>query len=242
MYRLSPQEIIGLWETGQALSPVDQALAILELACPEASRDELGSLTIGRRDARLFRIYRETFRPVLSAASVCPGCREVVEFEFDTRNVESAEGPDDGVFDYSADGFRARYRLPNSLDLAEAMSASGPGEMRAALLQRCLIEADQGGMTPTAAQLPESVAERLAADMSGRDPGAEILVDLRCPACGREWQDLLDIVTFLRADIRAEAQRLLYEVHTLASTYGWSEKDILDMSPARRHFYMELIV
>jgi hypothetical protein len=28
-------------------------------------------------------------------------------------------------------------------------------------------------------------------------------------------------------------------VHALASVYGWSEKEILSLSPARRQFYLE---
>jgi hypothetical protein len=29
-------------------------------------------------------------------------------------------------------------------------------------------------------------------------------------------------------------------VHLLASAYGWSEGDILSMSPVRRQFYLEI--
>jgi hypothetical protein len=31
----------------------------------------------------------------------------------------------------------------------------------------------------------------------------------------------------------------MIEVHELASAYGWAERDILEMSPHRRHFYLE---
>ena len=35
--------------------------------------------------------------------------------------------------------------------------------------------------------------------------------------------------------------RFLRDVHTLASTYGWREADILALSPWRRQYYLALI-
>jgi hypothetical protein len=32
----------------------------------------------------------------------------------------------------------------------------------------------------------------------------------------------------------------LNDVHDLARTYGWSEKDILEMSAVRRRYYLEV--
>jgi hypothetical protein len=39
----------------------------------------------------------------------------------------------------------------------------------------------------------------------------------------------------------ARARRLLIEVHSLASAYGWSETDILSMSEPRRALYLEMV-
>jgi hypothetical protein len=36
------------------------------------------------------------------------------------------------------------------------------------------------------------------------------------------------------------ARRLLYDVHALASAYGWSEDEVLAVSPARRRCYLEM--
>ena len=55
------------------------------------------------------------------------------------------------------------------------------------------------------------------------------------------WQLTLDIVSFLWSEISSLAKRHLREVHTLAWAYGWSEADILAMSPARRQFYLESV-
>jgi len=50
-----------------------------------------------------------------------------------------------------------------------------------------------------------------------------------------------DILTYLWSEIEDWAQRLLLEVHTLALAYGWSERDILAMSPRRRRLYLEMV-
>ena len=43
------------------------------------------------------------------------------------------------------------------------------------------------------------------------------------------------------AELDAWARRLLLDVHTLARAYGWSERDILQLTETRRQFYLNLI-
>ena len=62
-----------------------------------------------------------------------------------------------------------------------------------------------------------------------------------CPACTFTWSEPFDIVTFFWAEIDAWARRLLADVHVLASSYGWSERDILALSPVRRQYYLEMV-
>ena len=81
----------------------------------------------------------------------------------------------------------------------------------------------------------------LAAEMSARDPQAEVLLDLTCPGVRREWQAVFDIAAYFWAELAAEAKRLLREVDALARAYGWREADILALSPRRRQAYLELV-
>ena len=41
-------------------------------------------------------------------------------------------------------------------------------------------------------------------------------------------------------DARSAARQTLLDVHLLASTYGWTEPDILAVPPLRRRHYLEL--
>jgi hypothetical protein len=74
------------------------------------------------------------------------------------------------------------------------------------------------------------------------DPLAEIAFDFECPACGADFREGLDIAEFFWREIEVEARRLLIDVHTLASAYGWREADVLALSPARRAFYVERVL
>jgi hypothetical protein len=50
-----------------------------------------------------------------------------------------------------------------------------------------------------------------------------------------------DIASYFWDEINAWANRILREVHILASRYGWSERDILALSPWRRQFYLDMV-
>ncbi len=77
--------------------------------------------------------------------------------------------------------------------------------------------------------------------MASADPMAETRLTLRCPECGEEWEETFDIVSFFWAEIEAQAKRLLFEIHTLALAYGWTESEILSLSEPRRALYLEMV-
>jgi hypothetical protein len=41
--------------------------------------------------------------------------------------------------------------------------------------------------------------------------------------------------------VEALARRVLWEVHTLACAYGWTESETLALSPARRARYLQMV-
>jgi hypothetical protein len=77
--------------------------------------------------------------------------------------------------------------------------------------------------------------------MQEHDPGADVRIGLSCPACQHGWTLGFDIVSFIWGEIEDWAQRLLADVHVLAQAYGWSERDILALSPTRRQLYLEMV-
>jgi nucleotide-binding universal stress UspA family protein len=80
-----------------------------------------------------------------------------------------------------------------------------------------------------------AAADRAIAEAAER---SELSTHLTCADCGAEWTETLDVPAFVWAEVEAAAVGLLTDVAELAAAYGWAERDILAMSPARRSAYL----
>ncbi len=244
-------ELLAVWERGLSQTPVERALALLGAACASETPEQLARLSVGERDARLLTLREWTFGRGMTSLANCPGCGEQLELNLDATDLRARPKTEDEMtaaapltpLRLAAVGYEVSFRLPNSLDL-NAVAAGAPPEVGDAsmkLLDRCLVEARRGDERINAAQLPREVAEAIAKRMAEADPQAEVELALTCPACGESWQAPFDIESFFWGEIGAWARRILGEVHVLASSYGWRESDILNMSAWRRQFYLDLI-
>ncbi|MBP8536574.1 hypothetical protein [Streptomyces sp. MK37H] len=116
---------------------------------------------------------------------------------------------------------------------------------RRALLARCIVSVHRSGRPVPAdrlpaAELPEPVQRRLAEAAERADPAADVTLNVACPECGEATRAELDIASYLWAELDHWARDLLLDVHLLATAYGWSEPQILALSPLRRRYYLEL--
>jgi hypothetical protein len=265
---LKPAELLDAWERGRGASSVDRALMLLAHACPESSWDGLAALPVGRRDARLLTLREWMFGPSMSSVASCPACGSRLELNFTVAEVRAAAGgnagptrlpggaaatdmdsgaePDpvrpvdagDDLHHLAVAGYDVTFRLPTSADL---VGLGAEGDPRLALLSRCVLDARRKGRKRSVSQLPTSVIDALADRMSEADPGSDVRTALTCPDCGHGWQVAFDIVTWFWAEIEDWAHRILREVHTLASAYGWREAEILALSPWRRQLYLRMV-
>ena len=248
MRALSASEWLGVWEQGLAQLPFQKALTILTAACPETTPEGLAKFSIGQRDAHLLTLREWTFGGELVGLASCPQCAEGLELAFDVADIRvsshgeaSLSGVEDArTFSVSVAAHEVTFRLPNSLDL-EAMGSDDPDVIRRKLLERCLLAIYREGEQRPFDYLPEEVAAAVVERMEQADPQGNVQLALSCPSCKHEWEAAFDIVSFFWAEINAWAYRILREVHTLASAYGWREVDILAMSPWRREAYLSVV-
>jgi len=173
----------------------------------------------------------------------CPACRERLEFSTKTSQMRIVELQEPAVAEYQVQvgEWELRYRLPNSWDLATIVGMKDYERAARRLRQRCLLRAKRQGSEVGYEDLPSEAIGAMVESIAAGDPQAEILLDLNCPACGHNWQVMLDIVWFIWKEVSAKAQRILQEVHVLARYYGWREADILSMSTVRRQYYLSLV-
>jgi len=230
MRTLSSADVLDLWEQGVPLLPLDRGLLALGTADPRAAEDA-ADWPLGRRNRALLDLYAAWFGPRMPAWTSCPACGDKVEFELDARELAAtAIEPRE----HSVCVGEYTFRLPTSRDLAH-VAVSGSASASNGLLQRCRI----GG--PETLIADDDVLEAIEESLATADPLAELRLALSCPSCRREWDDAFDIERFLWAEVEARARRVLWDVHTLATAYGWSESDTLALSAARRAMYLQMV-
>jgi hypothetical protein len=237
MRALTDSDLLDVWERGLSQLPLLRASSLLATAFPEFSADERETLTIGRRDGLLLSLRERTFGPAVNAMAVCDQCQQPVELNFRIDDIRVEPQPSAGEMEVSIGEYQLRVRLPNSRDLAAVMAESHPAEV---LFARCLSQAMAGGDAVTAAGLPVDIVEQAIAAIAQADAQADIRLAIECPTCGRRRQVPFDILSFFWREIEEYAIRTLREVHALATAYGWTEDQILALSPRRRRCYLEM--
>jgi predicted RNA-binding Zn-ribbon protein involved in translation (DUF1610 family) len=231
MRALSQGDFLSLWENGRALHPLDQGLLAIRAAFPEST--DAADWPIGERNRALAALHCAFFGDALEGWMACPNCGEKLEFHMDGRGL-TEHGPPERAATIEIGG--RSFRVPTSRDLARLAAESSPDEDGAArLLTVCCLGGEQK-LEWTEEQM-EAAGERMAS----ADPLAEIVLHFACPVCGSACEEMLDLAAFVWAEVEALAKRLALEVHTLASAYGWSEREILSLSEPRRRLYLEMV-
>ncbi len=230
------EEILAIWEAALAEHPIDRALTIAAAFSGRTKRT-IAQLPIGMRDSLLFQARQCLFGSKLETFAECPACNGSMEFAVainelplvECGELEIAMAPAQ-VFDAS-DG--RRFRLPNSHDLAAIAVVRDPGEAERLLLRRCIVGDDT--------ELDQRSSENLDRAIAECDPAGDLELAVTCPVCGHRWAEVLDIAAFFWRELNSFAKRLMSEVDTLARAYGWPEREILSLSPARRAMYLEMV-
>jgi len=235
MRALSSSGLLNLWEHGFGLHPLDQGLLALTAALPEVSAGTLADWPLGQRNRALINLHCACFSSRLQAWATCNRCGEKMEFDLDAAALLGEKPGEDSRGEVTIKVKGYSFRVPTSRDLAQA---AGHGDARAAalcLLERCRLD---GGEAPAWSDVD---LDEVGEAMADADPLAETHVLLRCPGCASEWDETLDVTAFLWAEIGVRVKRLLWEIHTLASAYGWTQHEILSLSEARRCAYIEMV-
>ena len=244
MKPLNASELLLVWEHGLNRSMLERSLILLSAASPEMDSDAIAKLSIGERDKRLIKLREWMFGSRFVNTVVCPQCSERVEWENEIEDIriQSSPAPTSGhQLSLDMENYNVKFRPPNSLDLAEVMDIPEANGTPGDLLKRCVITAEHVGSACSTEQLPDVVLQELARRIEELDPQADVSIQLTCPQCAHRWEVLFDIASYLWAEINSWAERTLRAVHKLARAYGWTEREILNLSPVRRQLYMGMV-
>lgn len=234
---------IDALDRSQALAPMLRPAALLDsVRGQHADHDSALLWPVGRRDAHLLDLIEALLGPQMQAVTRCPQCHEPLELSLHTADLRLPDRALPSPLEVVHGDHLLRARLPNSHDLAHAAQAPDLATARRLLRQACVVVAQQNGRPVPVDTLPDAVMEQLDQAMNAADPQAQTELNLLCPACAHQWHDLFDVASFLLDSLEHWAERCLDQVHTLAQAYGWSEAQILALSPARRARYLERVL
>ncbi|WP_156096301.1 phage baseplate protein [Amycolatopsis jejuensis] len=203
--------LLAAWEAALGFAGVRRALALAVAGGAEPA--SVADLALGRRDEFLLALRERCFGTTYPCLVTCPACGEDLELELTGDDLRASGG--------TATTAGYEVRPVTSRDLLEVRT-------RRELLARCVVSA------------PSPEGEVPAVALSTCDPQADVRIDLDCASCGHRWTSPFDIARYLWTELETHARRLLYDVHALATAYGWAEADVLAVSPARRRYYLEL--
>ncbi|WP_132461797.1 hypothetical protein [Rhodovulum marinum] len=218
--------MLAAWEAGARRGSLDRALTLLWAG---GQGEGAADLALVERDRRLLHLRRATFGPVLDCVATCPGCGASVEVTLDAAALADALGSA-APMTVAIGGREIALRPLTSRDIAATEGVAPealPGFLRARL-------------APGAEPLDGTDAGVLEAEIEAQAAAAEARCRMACPDCGAAWRESFDIAAHLWAEVEAAALRLLSEVADLARAYGWSEAEVLALSPARRAVYLAL--
>ena len=236
-------QLLDFWEQYLDQPLVRTGIGLLALAEPGTDADTLAGLSISERDEKLLALRTRIFGPGLRSIADCPECSQKVEWENDTGDIfSSVEKPPWPEQEHicEKDGYRICYRLPDSNDLSAATGPDVVDVPEDDFLRELILSCTFDGQDCSPGEIPLPVLEALGLCIEKESPFADIRMELKCANCGHQWEVQFDILSYLWQEIRSWAEHTLSETASLALSYGWSEKEILGMSPARRQLYLEM--
>lgn len=194
------------------------------------------SQPVGGRTSMLLRLVAVTEQRdslTLTARCAAAGCGEAFEFELPLAALP--DGADVSCpLQVPLDGDRAlTMRRPTGDDLRrwrEARPASRDEALRAMLESLVLAGHAAADDEPM-----------LSTSIAALDPLVDFSVSCHCAACGEPTDVAVDLESLALRRLAARQRALLYDVHRLATHYGWTESEVLAVPPARRARYLSLI-
>ncbi|MFC6638151.1 hypothetical protein GV827_14070 [Sulfitobacter sp. JBTF-M27] len=228
MAQIPDSAILDLWDNGACEHPLDRALGLIALVESELSREELAALPIAERDRRLFDVTEAVFGSQLALSATCTLCGAESELTFSVSDIKELGSPNTERRVLRHDGRDYPYRMPNSRDLANALRAPDPQQ---ALILSVLDRTEADDALIAACDAALEAQSGLEALSLGFD----------CAECGAAEDAPFDILDYLWTRIAAEARRLMWDIHLLARSYGWTSREILSLSPLRRAEHVAMV-
>lgn len=232
-------QLLDAWDTASPLRPFPRCDLLLAAAAHDAD-SPASHASLGERDRLLVELRERLFGRAIRALEACPACGLAHDVELSTSTLLATPGSHPPEVVHAGD-VTVTWRPLRPADVEAAAAAPSVEQARRVLLSRVVVSAQRGGRPLAVHDLPEDAVAAVAAALAEADPLASIEIPLTCERCASSWTAALDIADYLWREVDAWARRTLREVDVLARAYGWTERDVLALTPHRRRRYLELV-
>jgi hypothetical protein len=226
-------DLLSLWERGSSRHTLDRSALLCAWARLELPAETIVDLPLGEVTSSLLRLRAAWFGERIQAHVDCESCGERLELILGVSDLLQPSA-DSVARDIGAAGLH--FRPPSLRDLSAIALEQDPAQGARELLARCLLTDSDHSVA-----LSEMILRDVEQALEAADPTADLAFDVHCEACGHVGTAQLDVGDLLWDEIDCRARALLTEVHLLARAYGWSEHEILSLSPQRRTSYLSMV-
>jgi hypothetical protein len=225
--------LLAAWEATVAVPELARGPALVAEAGLADDLDAALDLPLGESAALAARLHADAFGDEVEGLVTCEPCGTVLDVSVPLAELPAPRGDATVVV---APGGELRVRAPTTRDLLAARDSPDPAQ---ALLAACVTgaggaPADPDALDEASLALVDDAAEELAG-------AAAIVVRVACPECGAAVAAPLDVGALLAERVARAAAEALGEVAELAAAFGWSEAEVLALTPLRRRAYVELV-
>lgn len=232
MRALAASDVLALWERGSTRHGLDRSALLCAWARPDLPAESIVDLPLGTVTESLLRLREASFGSRIPGHVDCTRCGERLQFVLQANELLQPTG--DAHYQVEVKGLHVRS--PCLRDLAAVADELDPELATLQLLARCSLHGREALNA-----LPNDALQEVEDALEAIDPNADLALEVRCEACGQGGSAQLDIGALLWDELEAHARALLGQVHVLACAYGWSEAEILALSPARRANYLAMV-
>jgi hypothetical protein len=239
MTAADPGWLLRAWEAGGSVSPAARGAVLCDAAGMTPTLDAALDLSLDELASALARMYRSEFGTTAQGLLTCDSCGDVLDVEVPLGLLADAPASERETVLTTPSGRVVRLRVPTTRDVLEA---SERDDLLAALVERCVADAATAVPTTTL-QEPLEDADLTAVDsrLQTLAGAAAVTVSATCPSCGAVLSAPVDVADFVWERVQQHAPALLADIADLARTFGWTEDEILALSPLRRSAYLAMV-
>jgi hypothetical protein len=215
--------------------------ALQHLHDREATPALIDALSVGDRQFLVQQLAGLLEMDTVWMTAACARCGEQFDFAVRFSELPVKEAGEGYPFvQVSTSRGNARWRVPTGADQKAVAAVSAELDAVRLLVARCLVEISGPDAGPTAewvADLSSEDVREVEAAIEAVAPEVTTAVQAVCIACGQVNQVAVDPYLCLQ---RSQVG-ISVDIHTIASTYHWSEAEILALPKRRRQRYLQLI-